>query len=55
MPSTASMKLQRRCFSRENYDTMQHFSSLPLIAANFLCQIVVATAMEVGSAVLDEG
>ena len=25
MPSTASMKLQRRCFSRENYDTMLHF------------------------------
>ena len=25
MPSTASMKLQRRCFSRENYDTMLYF------------------------------
>ena len=25
MPNIASMRLQKRCFSRENYDTMLHF------------------------------
>ena len=55
MPNIASMRSQKHCFFKGNYDTMQHFSSLPLIAPNLLGQIVVATAMEVGSAVLDEG
>ncbi len=55
MPGIASMRSQKHCFFKGNYDTTQHFSSLPLIAANFLCQIVVATAMEVGSDALDEG